>query len=162
MAVIVRNVFLLAVLASCLRGEKLEFATYFGGTGTPRDVLAAALPDGSLVLAGIAPGVDFPVTSDSLRPASRFEQLFVARIDGAQVGSEALRYSGFFASGVESINALEIGPQGYVYLLGSIRGADLITTPDSLQPEPNTTSLQEQTFFLLLDLDGVGPSVLIY
>jgi len=112
-------------------GNKI-FALLLGGTFFDRGHAAALAPDGTLLVAGEASSVNFPVTPGAYDITSSATEGFVTRLrpsDGLILQSTFLG-----GSSTDSIRGIDTDPSGAVYVTGETLSQDFPTTPGAVQP----------------------------
>ena len=147
-------------------GQSFEFLTFFGGSG--EETLLAPLrdADGNIYFVGRTDSTNMPVTADAIQPnlAGGLDGYFgILSADGSQ-----LIYGTYLGgSGDDIVRAVELGPDGSVYLVGKTDSNDFLTTSGAFQmayggnsdgfimkltlnsvPEPSSSGLASTLLFL--------------
>lgn len=131
-------------------GRVLRYSTFLGGTDYERATGVVLAPDGSAVVTGSTAAVDFPTTPGAFdtTPGEFGQDAFVTRFS---VDGSALRYSTFVGgSGYDEANAVDLGPDGAVTIVGYTESLDFPTTPGA----DTTLNLGGDAFAARLSADG--------
>lgn len=118
-------------------GTTLEFATFYGGSGTDSLAALAIASDGTLYISGITYSVDLPTTLGAFdTTANGNEDSYVAHMSSD--GSSLLQstYIGGSGIGSDGITNLHIDPNdGSIVVMGRTCSSDWPTTPGSFSPQ---------------------------
>jgi hypothetical protein len=139
-------------------GDAVIFSTYLGGNAaewvTDIDVDA----DGNIYVIGITDSTDFPTTAGSLQPAfgnspgSFGYDGFVTKLDplGNIVWSTYLG-----GAETDEAHGVRIGPDGFIYVVGTARSFDFPTTANAYQEDCNEQfNLCQDAFVVKLAKNG--------
>jgi hypothetical protein len=106
--------------------QALTYSTFFGGNGTDMPNAVAYDPSGYLILAGFTMSDDLPAAGNPYRaiPASRGDG-FISKFDFSKTGFDILQYTTYVGgSGLDSIQAMSIDPDGSVWCTGYTMSTD--------------------------------------
>lgn len=133
-------------------GRVLLYSTFLGGTDYDSATGVVLAPDGSAVVTGYTAAPDFPTTPGAFdtTPGEFGQDAFVTRFS---VDGSALRYSTFIGgSGYDEANAVDLGPDGAVTVVGYTESLDFPTTPGA----DTTLDLAGDAFAARLSADGAS------
>lgn len=131
-------------------GRALSYSTFLGGSDADNATGVVLAPDGSAVVAGYTAALDFPTTPGAFdtTPGDFGADPFVTRFS---VDGSALRYSTFLGgSGYDNANAVAVGSDGAVTIVGYTESLDFPTTPGA----DTTLNLGGDAFAARLSADG--------
>ncbi len=158
------SILIIPAVGSQLMAERLDYATYFGGTSPLQQIHAVETSDSCIVIGGLGGGLDFPVTPGTLLLNNARTQLFLAKIDPSREGRAALIYSGFVAGAVTSIQSMRVGPGDHIYIVGDTGPTDLLTTPGAIQAEHAAPGFgrSRDVFINVVAVRGDGTASIVY
>ncbi len=160
------NGFLVVVSQSSAGVTSLNYATYFGGSGSDSALSAFALGENAVYIAGHTTSPSFP-TSETLQSFSGASDAFVAKFDTTQSGVASLLYSTLLGGSVDAqANGVAATATGNVFVSGSTTSPDfpLAGNPQT-GVQPVCTSCQESPplpdafLVALAENTNVGPIV---
>ncbi|MGI8691836.1 MAG: hypothetical protein ACR2JK_02905 [Geodermatophilaceae bacterium] len=133
-------------------GRALRYSTFLGGGDYESATSIVLAPDGSAVVTGYTAALDFPTTPGAFdtTPGDFGSDAFVTRfaVDGG-----ALLYSTFLGgSGYDDANAVALGPDGAVTVVGYTESLDFPTTPGA----DTTINLSGDAYAARLSPDGAS------
>jgi hypothetical protein len=110
----------------------LNYSLKFGGSGNHTLAGVAVDRDGSVYIAGTSASIDFPTTGPRPPATPGALEMFVTRLspDGTGIMCSVVIGVGFNGA----LNAMSLGPDGTVYLLGSTALASFPVTSGSAPP----------------------------
>ncbi len=143
------NAFLARLDLSLPAAQSLTYSTYFGGSGTEVAYGLALLGGGKVALSGYTLSDNLPVKG--ALPAGRARGVgadaFVALLDPAVAGADALVYSTYFGgdSATDVASRIALSPTGSIFVSGYTGSSDLPVTDGSTRGSPGGST----TGFLL-------------
>jgi hypothetical protein len=113
--------------------QSLIYSTYFGGRGTDILYSIAAGPGGLVALGGYTYSDDFPlIESGTAARALRGSELFLAQLDTAQPGRQAIRYSTVISgNNMDAVTGVAVDAAGKLYAAGFTQSVDIPVTDGS-------------------------------
>lgn len=137
--------------------QALAYATCLGGSGNEQGTALALGGDGAVVVAGYTTSPDFPV-NDPARTYSGAMDIFVARLDPARSGSDALLYATCFGGRLDDRAAgVSLDGQGRIVVAGSSRSEDFPTLGPAFTPQGSWDAV-----VFILDPGRGGSDALVY
>jgi hypothetical protein len=116
-------------------GSAVTYSSYLGGNSQDAVHDVAADPSGAVYLVGEAHSSDFPTTPGVLQPTSGGSQdAFVVKLAADGTGIEWSTLLGGESGDIAY--AVDIGPQGSVYVTGRSSSTNFPTTPDAIRRDP--------------------------
>ncbi len=126
------------------RAQALRYSTYLGGSDGDICYGLALLGSGRVAVAGYTMSPDFPVTGSAAqaRARSAFPEAFLATLDTAKPGVEALAYSTYFGGAYADVaTGLAADAAGNLYVAGYSSSNDLAVTDGSLRQVTASTAV---------------------
>jgi hypothetical protein len=137
----ISNAFLARLDLSLPAAQSLTYSTYFGGSGTDVAYGLALLGGGKVALAGYTESDDLPLKG--ALPAGQARDVgadaFVALLDPAVAGANALVYSTYFGGGsaTDVASRIALSPTGSIFVSGYTGSSDLPVTDGSTRRSPS-------------------------
>ncbi len=115
----------------------LIYSTYFGASGGEVAYDLALDSDGWIYLTGYTLSRDFPVTAQAFqKDFGEGVEAFCAVLDPAAPGDAALKYSTYLGrTGINVGYGIAVGPDGTIYIAGSVQDRNFSVTPGALQSQ---------------------------
>jgi uncharacterized repeat protein (TIGR01451 family) len=126
-------------------GQGLIFSTFLGGGGRESCSAIALTEDGEVAIVGASHSPDFPTTPGAFQPAlnpkpsPRFPTIDFADAVAAVLNADGSKVVyGSYIGGADDdfVSAVDIDPEGRVWLGGGTSSTDFPVTPDADQPTP--------------------------
>lgn len=151
-------------------GNALRYATYLGGNGDESGAALQISGDGQLIVAGATNSTDFPLTSGAIQSQlsqgeSTFSDLFLTRLQGAELGNAELTY-GTYLGGErkEFALALTLDDTDAIYLAGKTDSAAFPVTEGAFDTSYNGVAefLYDDAFATKVTIAEDGQGQMIY
>ncbi len=145
------------VVKVALDGTDLLYSTLLGGSEYDTGHGIAVDEAGYIYLAGRTGSPDFPLSMGAYDYSYSRSEGFVAKF---LPGESSLIYATYLGGDdVDTIEAIDIDAQGYVYVTGNTRSSDFPTTPNAFDPtcsECSRSFFSPDSFVTKLNTDGTG------
>lgn len=117
--------------------QGLLYSTYFGASGGEVAYDLALDERGWIYLTGYTLSRDFPVTPQAFqKDFGDGVEAFCAVLDPATPGEAALKYATYLGrAGINVGHGIAVGPDGTIYVAGSVQDRNFPVTPGAVQPQ---------------------------
>lgn len=136
----------------------LIYFTYLGGGNNDVPLAIDVDANGVLYVTGTTTSTDFPmIGAFQSTGATTSTDAFVIKFDYTRSGTDALVFSSYLGgNGIDSGNGVAVGPDGFIYVIGTTQSSDFPVTGSAYQPVQWGT---QDTFLCQID---PGSGVLAY
>jgi fibronectin type 3 domain-containing protein len=133
----------------------LLYSTYIGEFSWENANAIAVLGSGECYVTGHTDSEDFPVTSDAYQGEIKDGSwdVFLLKLDST--GSRLISSTFIGGSGMESVNCMDLGPDGSVFIGGDTGSEDFPVTSDAFQDSLIPGGFADDIFFLQMDLENM-------
>ena len=133
-------------------GSKLEYASYFGGTGADRAIGIGVGPSGDIIFAGGTTSTDLEVVGGIQESNGGRSDIFIAQIN---IDRQALVYSTYLGgNGTERARKLLVDDMGKAIIVGQTSSANFPVTHDFR----NGSNVEDDGFVVVINSLGTNLS----
>ena len=134
----------------------LMYSTYIGEFSWENANAISVLESGECYVTGHTDSEGFPVTSDAYQGELKDGSwdVFLLKLDST--GSSLISSTFIGGSGMESVNCMDLGPDGSVFIGGDTGSEDFPVTSDAFQDSLIPGGFADDIFFLQMDLENMA------